>query len=55
MYRAAWYCLATGNATEAERLSLLAIKTMKRILEADREDVLWAVAMVASTYRSQGR
>jgi hypothetical protein len=55
LYRAAWYCLEAGNATEAERLSVSAMKMRKKLFEADDEEVLWAMAMVASTYRKQGQ
>ena len=55
MYRAAWYCLETGNATEAERLSVLAMDARKKVLKADHEDILLATGLVASTYRNQGR
>jgi hypothetical protein len=55
MYMAAWYCLRIGNTTEAERLSILAMKTREKILEADDEEVLRAMAMVASTFWNQGR
>ncbi|KFA56252.1 hypothetical protein S40293_00202 [Stachybotrys chartarum IBT 40293] len=55
LYRAAWYCLEMGNGTEAERLSVLAMKARKKFLEADDEEVLWSMAMVAWAYRNQGR
>ncbi|KAI9148694.1 Kinesin light chain [Paramyrothecium foliicola] len=55
LYQAAWYCLEVGNGTEAGRLSVSAMKTRKELFEADDEEVLWAMAMVASTYRNQGR
>ncbi|KFA52616.1 hypothetical protein S40293_10166 [Stachybotrys chartarum IBT 40293] len=55
LYRAAWYCVGIGNGTEAERLSVLAMKARKKLFEADDEEVLWSMAMVAWTYRNQGR
>ncbi|KFA80741.1 hypothetical protein S40288_10363, partial [Stachybotrys chartarum IBT 40288] len=55
LYRAAWYCLEMGNGIEAERLSVLAMKARKRLLEADDEDVLWSMAIVAWAYRNQGQ
>jgi hypothetical protein len=54
LYRAAWYCLEIGNGTEAESLSVLAMKARKKLSEADNEDVLWAMGMVAWVYRNQG-
>ncbi|KFA70623.1 hypothetical protein S40285_09275 [Stachybotrys chlorohalonatus IBT 40285] len=55
LYRAAWYCLEVGDGIEAERLSVLAMKARKKLFEANDEEVLRAMAMVASTYRNQGR
>ncbi|KEY74789.1 hypothetical protein S7711_09922 [Stachybotrys chartarum IBT 7711] len=55
LYRAAWYCLEVGDGIEAERLSVLAMRARKKLFSADDEEVLWAMAMVASTYRNQGR
>jgi hypothetical protein len=54
LYRAAWYCLEAGSGTEAERLSVLAMKVRKKLFKADDEEVLLAMAMVASTYSNNG-
>ncbi|KAI9148643.1 Kinesin light chain [Paramyrothecium foliicola] len=55
LHRAAWYCLEAGNRTEAERLAVSAMKVRKKLFEADDEEVLRAMAMVAWTYSNQGR
>ncbi|KAK6063282.1 Kinesin light chain 5 [Seiridium cupressi] len=55
LYRTAWYCLRIGNGTEAEKLSVLAMKARKKLFKADDEEVLWAIGMVASAYRLIGQ
>jgi len=55
MYRGAWYLWRMGDGREAEDLATKAMKVRKGLLGAKHEDTVWSKAMVASTYRDQGR
>ncbi|PMB63415.1 Kinesin light chain [Beauveria bassiana] len=55
LYRAAWFALEQGKGTEAEELSVQAMKARKKIFGKEHEDLISSKAMVASAYRLRGR
>jgi len=55
LYNAAWYASNKGSLSDTEALLVKAMKVYKSMLNQDHKDVLNTMAMVASTYRNQGR
>lgn len=55
LYKVAWYALKLGNAVEAERMSIQALKVRKRILGREHNHTLTSMAILASTCKNQGR
>ena len=55
MYRAAWFALEKGNAWDAEEMARCSQKARAREVGQEHEDTLSSMAMVASSYRNQGR
>jgi hypothetical protein len=55
LYNAAWYASQKGSLSNAEALSVKSIKVWKSMRNQDHKDVLNSMAIVASTYRNQGR
>jgi hypothetical protein len=55
LYNAAWYALKKGSLSDTEALSVKSMKVYKSMLNQDHKAVLNSMAMVASTYRNQGR
>ncbi|MCJ1386364.1 hypothetical protein MMC17_009490, partial [Xylographa soralifera] len=54
LYKAAWYAWRVGNAVEAEKMSVQALKVRKRILGREHEDTLNSMAMVGLAYELRG-
>ena len=55
LYRAAWYAWRKGNGTEAEKMSVMAMNTRKKLLGQEHEKTLSSMAMVGLTYSLEGR
>ncbi|KAK0362327.1 hypothetical protein LTR94_019824 [Friedmanniomyces endolithicus] len=55
MYHSAWYALEQGDLNDALGMATAAITARSQQLGAEHESTLWSIAMVVSTYRSQGR
>ena len=55
MFKAAWFALETGNAQDAEEMALYSRKVRAKEVGQEHHDTLESMAIVASTYRNQGR
>lgn len=44
-----------GDGVEAEKMSVQAMRTRKKVLGLEHEDTLWSVALVADVYMLKGR
>jgi hypothetical protein len=55
LYKAAWYAEKMGKATEAEEMSVRAMKVRKKILGREHDDTLYSIGMVGLAYKLRGK
>ncbi|OCK85164.1 hypothetical protein K432DRAFT_343643 [Lepidopterella palustris CBS 459.81] len=55
LHNAAWYALAMGKYTEAERMSAEAARSREKVLGGEHAGTLGSRGMLASTFWNQGR
>jgi tetratricopeptide (TPR) repeat protein len=55
LYNAAWYAWRKGNVADAEKMSVKAMKTRKKLLGQEHEETLSSIAMVGLAYGLRGR
>ena len=55
MYNAAWYAREQGNYADALEMATFSMTARWEQLGGESEITLWSMAMVAFTYRNQGR
>ncbi|PQE18243.1 hypothetical protein CJF30_00010977 [Rutstroemia sp. NJR-2017a BBW] len=55
LFKAAWYAEEIGKVTEAEEMSVRAMKVRKKILGREHDDTLESIAMAGLVYNLRGR
>lgn len=55
LYRAACYANEVGNWVEAEGMSVVALKTRKKLLGAEHEDTVWSMSLVGDIHNLKGK
>jgi tetratricopeptide (TPR) repeat protein len=55
LYKAAWYAENMGKGTEAEEMSVQAMKVRKKILGREHDDTLDSIAMLGLAYKLRGK
>ena len=55
LYKAAWYAWSRGNVTDAEKMSIMAMKTRRKLFGQEHEETLRSMTMVGLTYNLGGR